>query len=231
MSGTLYAKLKDRTLTSYVKVNKILDHKVTQYQEVLIAELDGLGKTLILNNELQTCHIDYIPYHEAIVHSYKPLNWEKVLVLGSGEGCSVDLLIRRGWKHIDAVDIDHQAIELIDKHLSDWNHNIYKRQDEFNLIIDDGLEILKATPDYYYSYIILDLTSEAILENQEEWIAHIHRCLLPNGLLGWQDGNKYSFSYMDKIVREHFQTEPVLHTMLEWRFGQISKKDSTPIIS
>lgn len=228
--GTLYTKLLNGSTEIYVRVNKIFDHKVTQYQEVLIAHLEGHGKTLIMDNELQTCHIDYIPYHEALIHSYKPFEHEKVLVLGSGEGCSVDLLRRRGWQHIDAIDIDHQAIELIDKHLSDWNHNIYKRQDEFNLIIDDGLEFLKATPDCYYSYIINDLTSEAILQQPDTWIAEIHRCLLPNGLLSWQDGNKYAPSYMDRYVREHFQTEPVLHTMLEWRFGQINKKNITPII-
>lgn len=220
----LYSKILSGKNEIYLKVKSIYAHKKTQYQEVLIADIESNGKTLIMDNEVQTSYVDYQAYHEALIHPYRPQTNEHVLVIGSGEGVSVDLLIRRGWRHIDAVDIDHQAIEMIDKHLSDWNFNIYKRQNEFNLIIGDGLQHLKSKEIGDYSYVVFDLTSQAILLNQDEWIAEIHRVLLPNGLLSWQDGNKYSPSYLDRCIREHFQTEPVYHTVMEWRYGQVAKK-------
>jgi len=222
--SSLFAKIIDGPHEYFLKVRKVLEQKTTKYQEVLIAEIDDHGKTLILDNELQTCYVDVVPYHEAMVHFYTPKPEERVLVLGSGEGLSVDILIRRGWENIDAVEIDEEACEMYDKHLSDWNHNIYKRQDEFNMIFDDGLEVLKATPDQYYSYVIFDLDSKSILENQKEWITEIHRVLHHNGLLTCQDGENTGLSYFDKTVREVFGTIPERKGLLDWSWLHTPKK-------
>ena len=92
------------------------------------------------------------------------------------------------------------------------------------MIFGDGLKHLKDTPDYFYSYIVFDLDSESILANQLEWIAEIHRCLLPNGLLTCQDGPHQSNSYFYKVAKEVFQTEPVRKAVLDWSFLNVAKK-------
>lgn len=221
----LFAKVVSGHSDSYLKVKEIYAYKKTPYQTIFIGDIKGHGKTLVMDDELQSCYVDYGPYHEALVHPYKPQPNEYMMILGAGEGVSTDIALRRGWKHVTSVDIDGQSIDLIDKHLSDWNNDIYKRTDEFELIIGDALKVLKRTESNSLSYIIFDLTSQAILQNQDEWVSEIHRCLLPNGLLSFQDGNKMTPSYLNNAIRTHFGTVPVYKTMLDWRFGNVAKKD------
>ena len=223
----LCVKLVNDKTVSYLPVKNLIAHKRTQFQEVIICDLDLYGKTLIMDDELQSCYIDKEVYHEALIHQfYKPKPKDKMLIIGAGEGVSIDIALRRGWKNIDAVDIDHQAIELINKHLSDWNNHIYKRQDEYNLIFDDALKVLKRTDSEYYDYVIFDLTSKAINENKDEWIAEIHRVLKHNGALSAQDGSKYYQSYLYDTVNSHFENAENTHlkTMLDWRYLHVAKK-------
>jgi len=101
--------------------------KLLLIRKFLIADIEDQGKSLIMNNELQSSERCYKEYHENLVFWYKPHPSEHVLVLGSGEGVSINLLQRRGWKNITGVDIDPQAVHLIDTHFSDWNESIYKK--------------------------------------------------------------------------------------------------------
>jgi spermidine synthase len=220
----LYAKIISGQNEVHLKVEDILYHQHSPYQEILVADFPKIRKTLILDDELQSCSTDYEAYHNALIVPYSPQNHERVLVIGAGEGVLVDKLLRASWKHVDAVELDPNIPVMADECLSDWNNHIYKRTDEFNLIIDDGLSVLKRTPDEHYSYIVFDLTSQAILSNQAEWIAHIHRCLLPNGLLTAQDGQINDPSYLTECVKRYFDNEPIYRANAGWRFLHCVKK-------
>jgi spermidine synthase len=222
----LYTKLKIQGNETYLKVKELLYHEHSNYQEITVAEYPIIGKALILDDELQSCSQDFEAYHNALIVPYEPANHERVLVIGAGEGLVTDLLLRSSWKHIDAVELDPSIPLTSDKCLSDWNNHIYKRTDEFNLIIGDGLTHLKGIPDQYYSYVIFDLNSSAILQNQHEWLFEIYRCLLPNGMLSAQDGAIQDNSYLYHPAKEIFQTEPILRQVQSWRFLHISKNNS-----
>lgn len=228
----LYSKITNYKTDIYLKVDNVYCHDHTPFQEIEIVDIKGHGKTLILDNELQTCTVDTFVYHEGLIGSpYTPGPEEKVLVLGCGEGCSIDVLLRKGWKHIDAVDIDEKAIGYYRKHLSDWNNYIYDRTDEYNLIIDDGFKIMNATPDNYYSYVIYDLPTLGLKNNLEEWLNEIYRILKPNGLLSAQDGPKIKPSISGPLLREIFETEPERRCLQDWSFIHCAKKDLTePIL-
>jgi spermidine synthase len=219
----LYTKLKIQGNETYLKVKELLYHEHSNYQEITVAEFDRIGKALILDDELQSCTLDYNPYHEALIVPYKPANHERVLVIGAGEGILLDKLLRSSWKHVVAIELDSSITLMADKCLSDWNNHIYKRTDEYNLIIGDGLTHLKATNNKYYSYVIFDLNSSAILQNQHEWLFEIYRCLLPNGMLSAQDGAIQDNSYLYHPSKEIFQTEPILRQVQNWRFLHIIK--------
>jgi len=221
----LYSKISDHKHFGFLKVNEMICHKLTKYQEIEIFKSDYFGKTLVLDEELQTCEVDYFTYHEALVGSpYTPKPHERMLILGSGEGVSIDVALRKGWKNIDAIELDGEAMEIYREHLSDWNNHIYDRQDEFNLVIDDGYQVLQVTPDNYYSYIIFDLPSIGLKQNQREWLEEIHRCLLPQGLVSCQDGNKYEPSYSGPLLKDIFGTMPDRRTMMDWSFCHCVKK-------
>jgi len=217
----LYAKVKTLGNDHYLKVNNIYTHQNTPYQEILVADVPNHGKTLILDDELQSSQLTYKKYHEAMIMPYTPQPNERVLVLGAGEGVLIDLLLRKGWKNIDALELDEHVIPIYDEHLSDWNNHIYKRTDEYNLIIGDGLKHLKSTPNSSYSYILLDYPSKSL--DSSELIYECHRTLLTGGVLTIQDGDNLLDSINFNYVKEHFKNPPQRKAVQDWSFLHVIK--------
>lgn len=224
----IYAKVDKFGHDHYLKINEVLHHEVTGYQEILIAMIPHYGKTLVLNDELQSSTKDQSDYHEALIGlPYEPRPHEKCLVIGSGEGVSVDLLLRKKWQHIDAIEIDERAVEIYSQYLSDWNNHVYKRTDEYNLIIGDGLQHLRDTPDNFYSLIVIDTPSDILLAHHEEWIGESLRCLLPNGVLTIQDGDNTMESYSFNMCQEIFESAPFRMGKQDWSFLHTVKNQDT----
>lgn len=219
----LYSQLTTKGTVTYIKIKELLYHKLSHYQDITIANYPKIGKALIIDSELQSSSMCYESYHTGMILNYTPASHERVLVLGAGEGILVDQLLRKGWKNVTAVELDPAIPEACRDHLSDWNNHIYKRLSEYNLIIGDGLKHLKDTPDAHYSYILFDLNSPAIT-NQHEWCHEIYRCLLPNGALSFQDGDRYDPPHFSHVAKEVFENTPDLRELMDWRFGHVFKK-------
>jgi len=220
----LYGKICNKKMDAYLKVNKVLSYTKTQFNEVLIAIIESFGKCLIINNHLETSFVEYIPYHESLIPKFKPFEDQKVLLLGCGTGIAINTLISRGWKNITALDRDHQLIELCAAHFSDFNNNIYNKQDLFTLKIEDALTYLKSTDEECYDYVILDISSPEIIAKKEEYISEIHRILTKNGLFSFNDYNKYDMSYFANDVLKYFtRFKPRYQTILDYRLGHIQK--------
>lgn len=71
-----------------IKVNKVLHHEKSQYQDVLIFESTNLGNVLVLDNVIQCTEYDEHSYQEMITHlgMFSHPNPKKVLVIGGGDG-------------------------------------------------------------------------------------------------------------------------------------------------
>ena len=221
---SLYTKVNKFGHEHYLKIEELLHHEHTNYQEITVAKIKNYGLTLILDNELQTCDIDYEEYHEGLIGlPYTPQPKERCLLIGAGEGVGIDLLLRRGWTNIDVVELDEKALDVYSQHLSHWNNHVYKRKDEYNLIIGDGLEHLKSSPDNTYSWVILDLPSEPLIERLAEWIGESHRVLVPSGVLTCQDGDKDLPSYSYETAKTIFNQEPRRMGVQDWSFQHVVK--------
>ena len=215
----LYAKVNKLGHDHYLQIEELIHQEQTAYQDIIIARIKNYGLTLILDNELQTCENDYEEYHNGLIGlPYTPNPKERCLIIGSGEGVSIDLLQRKGWKNIDAIELDEKALQVYDKYLSSWNNHVYKRTDEYNLIIKDGLEHLKSTPDDYYSWVILDVPSQPLIDRVTEWIGECHRVLLPSGVLTSQDRDKDLPSYSYDTAKLIFKQEPRRMGVNDWSF-------------
>ena len=71
-----------------LKVNQILHHEKSKYQDVLIFESSDYGTVLVLDNVIQCTERDEFSYQEMIAHlalNSHP-NPKKVLVIGGGDG-------------------------------------------------------------------------------------------------------------------------------------------------
>ena len=103
-----------------LKVNQIVHHEKSLYQDVLIFESSDYGMVLVLDNVIQCTERDEFAYQEMITHlgMFSHPNPKNVLVIGGGDGG----VLREVVKH-DCVekavlcDIDEAVIRLSKKYL------------------------------------------------------------------------------------------------------------------
>jgi spermidine synthase len=71
-----------------LKVNKVLHHEKSQYQDVLFFESANHGNVLVLDNVIQVTENDEFAYQEMIAHLALNAHPEpkRVLVIGGGDG-------------------------------------------------------------------------------------------------------------------------------------------------
>jgi spermidine synthase len=99
-----------------LKVNSVLHHEKSEYQDVLIFESTDYGTVLVLDNVIQCTERDEFAYQEMITHlamNSHP-NPKKVLVIGGGDGG----VLREVIKHAsveEAVlcDIDEVRVQRV----------------------------------------------------------------------------------------------------------------------
>merc|ERR1712000_360713 len=103
-----------------LKVNQVLHHEKSKYQDVLIFESSDYGTVLVLDNVIQCTERDEFSYQEMIAHlalNSHP-NPEKVLVIGGGDGGVLREVVKHETvKEAVLVDIDEAVIRLSKKYL------------------------------------------------------------------------------------------------------------------
>ena len=71
-----------------LKVEKVLDHHRSKYQDILVFESANHGKVLVLDGVIQVTERDEFAYQEQIAHLplFAHANPKRVLVIGGGDG-------------------------------------------------------------------------------------------------------------------------------------------------
>ncbi|KAH0552949.1 putrescine aminopropyltransferase [Trichoglossum hirsutum] len=140
-----------------LKVNQVLHHEKSQYQDILIFESSDYGTVLVLDNVIQCTERDEFAYQEMITHlamNSHP-NPKKVLVIGGGDGgvlrevvkhdtveeavlCDIDeAVIRLSKKYLPGMAIGFQH-PSVTTHVKDGFKFLADRQGEFDVIITDS---------------------------------------------------------------------------------------------
>ncbi|ETI19613.1 spermidine synthase [Cladophialophora carrionii CBS 160.54] len=140
-----------------LKVNQVLHHEKSKYQDVLVFESSDHGTVLVLDNVIQCTERDEFSYQEMITHlamNSHP-NPQKVLVIGGGDGgvlrevikhesvekailCDIDeAVIRVSKKYLPGMSIgyQHPAVETF---IGDGFKFLADRKNEFDVIITDS---------------------------------------------------------------------------------------------
>ncbi|KAJ5224868.1 Spermine/spermidine synthase-domain-containing protein [Penicillium citrinum] len=139
-----------------LKVNQILHHEKSKYQDVLIFESSDYGTVLVLDNVIQCTERDEFSYQEMITHlalNSHP-NPKKVLVIGGGDGG----VLREVVKHESVeeailCDIDEAVIRLSKKYLPGMSVGF--QHPNATTHVGDGFEFLK-THKNEFDVIITD---------------------------------------------------------------------------
>jgi spermidine synthase len=128
-------------------------------RDVVIADSPTYGRVLFLEGELQSAETDQVIYHEMLVHpimaATAAIPDRKVLVVGGGEGATVQEVLR--WADVSTVvwiDIDEGLVNLCRRHL-DWTENDVYNNPKVTFLAED---IRTALPRFdKFDVIILDL--------------------------------------------------------------------------
>ncbi|KPI40932.1 Spermidine synthase [Cyphellophora attinorum] len=127
-----------------LKVNNVLHHEKSKYQDVLIFESSNHGTVLVLDNVIQATERDEFSYQEMITHlamNSHP-NPKNVLVIGGGDGG----VLREVVKHETVesavlVDIDEAVIRLSKKYLPGMS--IGFQHPAVTTLVQDGFKYLE----------------------------------------------------------------------------------------
>ncbi|CAI9785173.1 unnamed protein product [Fraxinus pennsylvanica] len=140
-----------------LKVEKLLFHGKSDYQNITVFQSSTYGKVLVLDGVIQLTERDECAYQEMITHL--PLcsipNPKKVLVIGGGDGG----VLREVARHSSIEKID---ICEIDKMVVDVSQHFFPsvavgfEDPRVTLHIGDGVAFLKAAPEGTYDAIIVD---------------------------------------------------------------------------
>ncbi|MEM4619630.1 MAG: methyltransferase domain-containing protein [Desulfurococcaceae archaeon] len=194
------------------RVVKIYAYEKSKYQEIVLAELDGFGKALIIDKLIQSTERDEYLYHESLVQPVMVIhpNPRRVLILGGGEGAS----LREVLKHncvVKAVmvDIDESVVEFSKRYLEFIHKNsFYDKRVE--VVIMNGYDYVINSPENSFDIVIMDLTDPYSSEiakplYTEEFFREINRILAEDGLVATQAGNSFFYNKAYKNVYENMR--------------------------
>ncbi len=127
----------------------IVDER-SEYQKIEIADLDILGRVLVLDNIIQLSSLDCDRYHETFAHVPMSCvnNPTRALILGGGDGILAKELLKYSGLIVDMVDIDERVCELSKIHLSDMNAGAFD-SDRLNLYCEDAMAFCGKTSRKY----------------------------------------------------------------------------------
>lgn len=136
-----------------LKVEKVLHHEKSKYQDVLIFKSTDYGNVLVLDNAIQVTERDEFSYQEMIAHlalNSHP-NPKKVLVIGGGDGGVLREIVKHeSVEEAILCDIDESVIRLSKQYLPEmsasYNHPKVK------VHIGDGFQFLR---DYQNTFDVI----------------------------------------------------------------------------
>jgi len=198
------------------KVNRVFALERSPYQEVMLAEIEGFGRSLLLDKFIQSTERDEYIYHELLVHPAMAmhLNPERVLIIGGGEGATLrEVLKHNTVKEAVMVDIDPVVVEFSKRYLEHMHQGSFN-DPRARVYIMDGYEYVKKAPSGYFDVVIMDLTDPYASEiakplYSREAFAEIKRVLKADGVVATQAGSSYfypeEYRYVLESVKANFK--------------------------
>lgn len=184
-----------------LKVEKVLDHHKSLYQDVLVFESSHHGKVLVLDGVIQVTERDEFAYQEMISHIplYAHPSPKRVLVIGGGDGGVLREIARHeGVEEIVICELDKDVIEVSKKylpslakgyddkrvkvHIMDGAKFMDENKDSFDVIITDSSDpvgpacVLFETP--FYKAMFASLREGGIVCTQGECM-WLHLSFIP----------------------------------------------------
>jgi spermidine synthase len=176
------------------RVHRVVMDERSACQRITILELEGVGKTLLLNDQLQLAAADEFIYHEALVHPAMVLHGapRRVLVLGGGDGGAVREVLR--WQTVERVvmvEIDAAVVAACREHLPEVHQGAFDDA-RAEIVCADAADFV-ASDETRWDVIIVDVSDPippgpATRVFTGETLAACRRVLSATGFISAQGG-------------------------------------------
>ena len=110
------------------KIGEILFRQKTDFQDLMVFEVPGLGRVLSLDGVVQTTEADEAIYHEMLAHV--PIlahgSAKSVCIIGGGDGGMLEEVLKhKSVEHAVMVELDPAVVELSKKYLPDISRGCF----------------------------------------------------------------------------------------------------------
>lgn len=180
-----------------LKVNQIIHHEKSQYQDVLIFESSDYGMVLVLDNVIQCTERDEFAYQEMITHlgMFAHPNPKKVLVIGGGDGGVLREIVKHDCVE-EAVlcDIDEAVIRLSKKFLPGMSVGF--QHPKVKVHVGDGFKFLEDYKDCFDVIVTDSSDPEGPAESlfQKPYFELLHGALREGGIITTQGWSPWSLN-------------------------------------
>jgi spermidine synthase len=140
-----------------LKVDEVLFHEKSLYQDVLVLKTSHWGNVLVLDGVIQITERDEFSYQEMITHlpMFTHPNPKKVAIVGGGDGGVLREVVKhKGVEEVHMLEIDLMVIESSKKYLPSISNGAFD-DPRFKLHVDDAAVTLKKFTNYF-DVIIVD---------------------------------------------------------------------------
>ncbi|RGP62260.1 spermidine synthase [Fusarium longipes] len=186
-----------------LRVEKVLAHEKSKYQDVLIFKSTDFGNVLVLDNVIQCTERDEFSYQEMIAHlalNSHP-NPKKVLVIGGGDGGVLREIVKHDCvEEATLCDIDEAVIRLSKEHLPSMACGFDHPKSKTH--VGDGFKFLN---DYKNEFDVIitdssdpDGPAEALF--QKSYFQLLHDALREGGVITTQ-GSESPWLHLPLIAR------------------------------
>lgn len=186
----------------------VIAHVRTAHQDVVIQELEHLGRCLIVDGRIQSAEADEFIYHELLVHPAMLAHPApaRVLICGGGEGAPLREVLRHpSVDSVVMVDLDAELVALCREHLGLWHRGAFD-DPRVRLVHADARAFVERGGERF-DVIIADLTdptesAPSKLLYTEEFYRAAARLLAPGGV------------FVTQAIGLHYDAGDRLHAMI-----------------
>jgi len=183
-----------------IRVKKKLYSGNSPFQKIEAYDTYPYRRILALDGILQTSEKDEFVYHEMLcqVPMFLHKNPKRVLIVGGGDGGSLEEILKHKVEKVWMVEIDKKVIEVSRKYLPSISKGAFSDK-RAEVIIEDGKEFIKRHENFF-DIIILDLSDpkgpakDLISLN---FYKRVKKALRKNGMVSIQSG---SFTCQPELV-------------------------------
>eukprot|EP01129_Flabellula_baltica_P017489 TRINITY_DN9702_c0_g1_i1.p1 TRINITY_DN9702_c0_g1~~TRINITY_DN9702_c0_g1_i1.p1 ORF type:complete len:312 (+),score=90.82 TRINITY_DN9702_c0_g1_i1:126-1061(+) len=207
MEGQWFSEKETDTCIVMFKIEKNYVRVESEYQDIHVVDLARYGRTLFLDDMMQSSQTDEYIYHEMLVHPAMLMHPDPKLVFigGGGEGGTLrEVLRHKSVEKAVMVDIDQKCVEACKEFMPMFHQGAFD-DERSEVIFDDAKKYLEET-DLKFDVIILDLADP--LDDgpckylyTKEFYEMCSERLSPNGVIVTQSGPASYDCYKEMFLR------------------------------